>query len=98
MAERGALCPEAVNALIASAGHDLRPAPRVAGLSDREVEVLRLVARGLTNKEVAAKLEISPKTAGHHLQHVFEKLGVTTRAAATMIAVQRGLIADQSPD
>jgi DNA-binding NarL/FixJ family response regulator len=56
--------------------------------------VLRLVARGLTNKEVAARLDISVKTAGNHLQNVFQKLGVTTRAGATMYAMQRGIVAD----
>jgi len=53
--------------------------------------VLRLLARGFTNKEIATMLDISVKTAGHHVQHVLEKLGVTTRAAATMIAMKRGL-------
>jgi DNA-binding NarL/FixJ family response regulator len=70
----------------------LRAVERPRGLTDREVEVLGLVANGLTNKEVANELGISTKTAGHHLQHIFEKLGVTTRAAATMIAMQRGLV------
>ena len=92
MAKRGELCPEAVGALVGEAGQTQRPAPRPAGLSEREVEVLRLVARGLTNKEVANELEISAKTVGHHLQHAYEKLGVTTRAAATVIALQRGLV------
>jgi HD-GYP domain-containing protein (c-di-GMP phosphodiesterase class II) len=92
MAERGALCSDAVRAVLAATEHS-SPAPaRPSGLTDREVEVLRLVARGLTNKEIASSLEISPKTAGHHLEHVFEKLGVRTRAAATMIAMQRGLV------
>jgi HD-GYP domain-containing protein (c-di-GMP phosphodiesterase class II) len=92
MAERGALCPDAVRAVLSSAQHEAPAPARPGGLTDREVEVLRLVVRGLTNKEVASALAISPKTAGHHLQHVFEKLGVRTRAAATMIAMQRGLV------
>lgn len=92
MAERGVLCPDAVRAVLAATDRP-SPAPaRPAGLTDREIEVLRLVARGLTNKEIASELAISPKTAGHHLEHVFEKLGVRTRAAATMIAMQRGLV------
>jgi DNA-binding NarL/FixJ family response regulator len=69
----------------------VRAPERPSGLTDREVEVLRLLARGLTNKEIATALEISTKTAGHHVQHVLEKLGVTTRAAATMIAMKNGL-------
>ena len=89
MAKAGALCPDAVGAVL---GTTVRAAERPSGLTDREVEVLRLVARGLTNKEVANALDISAKTAGHHLQHVFEKLGVTTRAAATMWAMKHGLV------
>jgi HD-GYP domain-containing protein (c-di-GMP phosphodiesterase class II) len=92
MARAGSLAPEATEAVLASAGHAAPAVARPTGLSDRELEVLRLVARGLTNKEVAVALGISTKTAGHHVQHIFEKLGVTTRAAATMIAMQRGLV------
>jgi HD-GYP domain-containing protein (c-di-GMP phosphodiesterase class II) len=92
MAENGCLCPDAVRAVLAAAEHPAPAPARPGGLTDREVEVLRLVARGLTNKEIAAALEISPKTAGHHIEHLFEKLGVRTRAAATMIALQRGLV------
>jgi DNA-binding NarL/FixJ family response regulator len=54
--------------------------------------VLRLLARGLTNKEIASALDISTKTAGHHVQHVLEKMHVTTRAGATMIAMKTGLV------
>jgi HD-GYP domain-containing protein (c-di-GMP phosphodiesterase class II)/DNA-binding CsgD family transcriptional regulator len=94
LAARGRLCPDAVGAVLAAAGHASRPRPpRPAGLTERELDVLRLVARGRTNKEVAVALGISTKTAGNHLQHVFEKLGVTTRAGATMFAMQHGLVA-----
>jgi putative nucleotidyltransferase with HDIG domain len=96
MAKSGQLCAEAVRAVLAAVPHRAAAPVRAGGLTEREVEVLRLVARGLTNKEIAAALDISPKTAGHHLQHVFEKLGVRTRAAATMIAMQRGLVTKQS--
>jgi HD-GYP domain-containing protein (c-di-GMP phosphodiesterase class II)/DNA-binding CsgD family transcriptional regulator len=92
MAGSGALCPDAVRAVLAVTHHSGATPLRPGGLTDREIEVLRLVARGLTNKEVASALDISPKTAGHHVQHLFEKLGVRTRAAATMIAMQRGLV------
>jgi len=91
MARAGSLCPDAVAAVLAGAGHAARPPARPSGLTDREIEVLRLVARGLTNKEIASTLDISTKTAGHHVQHVLEKLHVTTRAAATMIAMKTGL-------
>lgn len=92
MAGSGALCPDAVRAVLAAAELPAAAPVRPGGLTEREIEVLRLVARGLTNKEIASALEISPKTAGHHVQHLFEKLGVRTRAAATMIAMQRGLV------
>jgi HD-GYP domain-containing protein (c-di-GMP phosphodiesterase class II) len=91
MAKRGELCPEAVTAVLGAAGHATRPAQRPHGLTDRELEVLQLLVQGLTNKEIASALDISTKTAGHHVQHVLEKLGVTTRAAATMIAMRAGL-------
>ena len=63
-----------------------------AGLTAREVEVLRLVARGHSNKEIAAQLHLSPKTVGHHVGHVYAKAGVSTRAAAALFAVEHGLL------
>ena len=72
------------------------PAPRgawPAGLTDREVDVLRLAATGLTLKEIAANLSVSPHTARHHLEHVYEKVGVSSRAGVTLFAVENGLIA-----
>ncbi len=54
--------------------------------------MLRLIAAGLTAKEAARKLDISPKTADHHIQNVYSKIGVTTRAAAVLYAVEHGLI------
>jgi DNA-binding NarL/FixJ family response regulator len=87
------MCPDAVTAVLAAAGHGPPPRPaRPAGLTDREVEVLALVARGLTNKEVATALDISTKTAGNHLQNIYAKVGVTTRAAAAMYAMRHGLV------
>jgi HD-GYP domain-containing protein (c-di-GMP phosphodiesterase class II) len=91
MAQRGELCPEAVAAVLGAAGHAVRSALRPHGLTDRELEVLKLLTLGLTNKEIATELDIATKTAGHHVQHVLEKLGVTTRAAATMIAMKAGI-------
>jgi DNA-binding CsgD family transcriptional regulator/Tfp pilus assembly protein PilF len=61
-------------------------------LSDREIEVLRLVADGLTDGQVALKLHISPRTVGRHLGSIYKKLGVPSRAAAARKAVERGLI------
>ncbi|HET8524759.1 MAG TPA: LuxR C-terminal-related transcriptional regulator, partial [Thermomicrobiales bacterium] len=63
----------------------------VAGLTPREVEVLRLVSQGMTDAQVAGILFISPRTVGQHLRSIYAKLDVSTRAAATRIAVERGL-------
>jgi HD-GYP domain-containing protein (c-di-GMP phosphodiesterase class II) len=89
--------PEAVTAVLAAAG---RPGRRrqawPRGLSAREVEVLRLLARGASVRAVAEALTISPKTADNHVQHVYAKLGVSTRAAATYFALQHGLVAEDA--
>jgi DNA-binding CsgD family transcriptional regulator len=85
---------KAVDAVLAAAGLASRvPTRRAASieLSEREIEVLRLIARGLSSKEMAARLVISPKTAGHHVQHIYSKIGVSTRAGATLFALQNNL-------
>ena len=94
-AAEGQLDAQAVRAVLAVAGRPVRPLrPRQpAGLSEREVEVLQLVARGYSTREVARRLVISPKTADHHVQHIYTKLGVSTRAAATLFAMQHDLLA-----
>jgi DNA-binding NarL/FixJ family response regulator len=61
-------------------------------LSSREVEVLRLVARGLTNREVAERLFLSARTVQHHLASVYDKAGQRTRAGAAVFAIQNGLV------
>jgi DNA-binding NarL/FixJ family response regulator len=92
-ARAGRLDAAAVEAVVVAAGHSPRARlPRPGGLSDREVDVIRLLARGLTNKEIAVALDISTKTAGNHVQHIFEKIGVTTRAAATLYALKHALV------
>jgi HD-GYP domain-containing protein (c-di-GMP phosphodiesterase class II) len=97
MASRGTLEPAAVDAVLAAAGHPTAP-PSVArigrpgGLSKREVEVLRLAAMGLTTREIADRLFISPKTADHHIQHVYTKIEVSTRAAAALWAMEHDLL------
>jgi HD-GYP domain-containing protein (c-di-GMP phosphodiesterase class II) len=90
----GRLDGEVVAAVLQAAGVRAGRAPRAfpAGLTGREVEVLRLVARGLSNKEIAARLGLSPKTVGHHVGHVYLKAGVSTRAAAALFAVEHGLL------
>jgi DNA-binding NarL/FixJ family response regulator len=67
-------------------------APGEEALSSREVEVLSPVARGLTNKEIAAALHLSEATVRTHLLHVFTKLGVDDRTAAVMVAAERGIL------
>jgi DNA-binding NarL/FixJ family response regulator len=61
-------------------------------LTAREVEVLRLVARGETTKQAAAALVISAKTADRHIQNAYTKIGVSTRGAAALYAIERGLV------
>ena len=79
--------------MLAAAGQRRRTAaPHPAGLTDREVEVLRLIARGSANKQAAAALGISAKTVGRHLEHIYAKAGVTTRAGATLFAMEQGLL------
>jgi DNA-binding CsgD family transcriptional regulator len=60
--------------------------------ANREVDVLRLAAQGLTTAEIAARLYISPKTADHHIQHVYTKIGVSTRGASAWWAMQNSLV------
>jgi HD-GYP domain-containing protein (c-di-GMP phosphodiesterase class II) len=99
-AETGRLDREAVRAVLESADHrTARDRARgkgnggyPGGLTDREVAVLRLVSRGLTDKEVGQKLEIPARTVGHHLAHAYEKIGVTTRAGAAMFAMKNGIV------
>jgi HD-GYP domain-containing protein (c-di-GMP phosphodiesterase class II) len=85
---------DAVDAVLAAAGlRDRRMRPAwPAGLTEREVEVLRLICRGATKKEVAASLNISHSTADHHVRHIYAKIGVSSRAAATLFAVERDLL------
>src|SRR5213079_658777 len=76
-AREGRLDAEAVGAVLGAAGHGSARPPRrelPAGLTVREVEVLRLIARGNSNREAAKALGLSPKTVGHHVQHVYSKV------------------------
>jgi DNA-binding NarL/FixJ family response regulator len=74
--------------------HNLRTtsAPPTAGLTARELEVLTLLAEGLTPDELAARLFISARTVGTHIEHIFRKLGVRTRAQAVAVAFREGLV------
>jgi HD-GYP domain-containing protein (c-di-GMP phosphodiesterase class II) len=90
----GRLDGEIVNAVLVTAGHRMAVARKevVAGLSEREVEVLRLIARGHTMKQIAAGLFISVKTADRHIQNIYTKINVSTRAAATLFAMENSLL------
>ena len=57
--------------------------------------MLRLLARGLSNKEIAERLVISPKTVGNHAEHIYAKIGAPTRAAAGLFAMQHGLLPEE---
>jgi DNA-binding CsgD family transcriptional regulator len=94
----GVLEPSATRAVLVAAGHG-EPEARVrkrpqnrGGLSHREVDVLQLAARGLTTRQIADRLVISPKTADHHIQHIYTKIGVSTRAAAALWAMQNDYV------
>lgn len=92
----GRLDGGAVDAVLAAAGHRLpRRRTALAGLTAREVEVLILLARGLSNKQIAARLVITPKTAGNHVEHIYAKIGASSRAAAAMFAVHHGLLPEE---
>jgi HD-GYP domain-containing protein (c-di-GMP phosphodiesterase class II) len=84
------LCPDAVEAVLGAGGGASR-VTYPAGLSEREVEVLVLLARGLTNKQIAAELVLSPRTVQHHVAHVYAKIDRRTRAGAAMFAAEHGL-------
>jgi HD-GYP domain-containing protein (c-di-GMP phosphodiesterase class II) len=89
----GRLDGDAVAAVLVAAGHRAtRRQAMPAGLTRREVEVLRLLAQGLSNSEIAQRLVISRKTAGHHVEHIYAKTGTTNRALASLYAASHGLI------
>jgi HD-GYP domain-containing protein (c-di-GMP phosphodiesterase class II)/DNA-binding CsgD family transcriptional regulator len=89
----GRLDVACVRSVLDAAGEARKPGRSVwpAGLTDREVEVLRLLATGLSNKQIARNLTLSPKTVGRHVEHIYSKLGVSTRAGATLSAMEHGL-------
>lgn len=64
----------------------------VAGLTGREVEVLELLVRGSSNRQIAQHLSITPRTVGTHVEHIYTKIGVSTRGAAAMFAMRHGLV------
>ena len=92
----GRLESAAVDAVLEAAGHRVpRRREALAGLTAREVEVLILLARGMSNKQIAERLVITPKTAGNHVEHIYAKIDASNRAAAAMFAVQHGLLPEE---
>jgi DNA-binding CsgD family transcriptional regulator len=94
-AKAGRMDYDVVEAVLGAAGHrssQRREGP--AGLTAREVDVLRLVSRGFSSKEIASRLVISPKTARNHIEHIYVKIGASNRAGASLFAMQHGLLAD----
>jgi DNA-binding CsgD family transcriptional regulator len=92
-AREGRFDGDVVDAVLRAAGHQsMRRPERPAGLTAREIEVLRLLARGLLNKEIAQRLGITTKTVGNHVEHVYAKIGVSSRAAASLFATEHGLL------
>ena len=89
------LAPRAAEVVLSSLRHaqrkDASPTSQHEGLSPRELDVLRLIARGLANAEIAAILNISPRTVKNHVSKILEKLGLTSRLHAAIYAVHHGL-------
>jgi DNA-binding NarL/FixJ family response regulator len=83
---------EIVTAVLEAVGLPPPAIRRPAGLTDREAEVIGLIARGLQTKQVARTLDVSAKTVDNHLQSAYRKIGVSTRAAATLFAMEHGLV------
>jgi len=98
-ARAGRLDGGVVDAVLRAAGH--RVSSRTdwpAGLTAREVQVLRLLARGLSNSQIADELVISRKTVGNHIEHIYAKIGVSNRALASLFASRHGLISGVTAD
>jgi HD-GYP domain-containing protein (c-di-GMP phosphodiesterase class II) len=92
----GRIDRDAADAVLEAAGHRIvrRREAESVGLTDREVQVLRLLARGLSTKAIAELLVISPKTAGSHIEHIYAKTGAANRAQASVYALKHGLLND----
>jgi HD-GYP domain-containing protein (c-di-GMP phosphodiesterase class II) len=89
----GQLDAAAVDAVLTAAGHR-RTARKAApaGLTARELEVLALVAHGSSTRDVARALAIAPKTAGNHIERIYQKIGASSRSGATLFAMRHGLV------
>jgi HD-GYP domain-containing protein (c-di-GMP phosphodiesterase class II) len=92
-AAAGRMDGDVVAAVLEVAGHGggIRR-HRPGNLTPREVEVLRLAVRGMSNKQIAAELVVTPKTVGNHIEHIYSKIGVSNRVAASLYAMEHGLV------
>jgi HD-GYP domain-containing protein (c-di-GMP phosphodiesterase class II) len=96
-AKAGRLDAESVEAVLSAAGHRisrLRDGP--LGLTTREVDVLRLLAVGMSNKEIAQRLVITPKTVGNHVEHIYTKIDIRSRAGAGLFPMRHGLLPEET--
>jgi HD-GYP domain-containing protein (c-di-GMP phosphodiesterase class II) len=95
----GRLDGDVARAVLTVAGHRVpRRSRGPAGLTAREVEVLRMAARGMTNKDIAAVLVVSPKTVANHIERIYLKIGASNRAMASMFAMTHGLLPEEEPN
>ena len=96
-AAAGRMDGDVVAAVLEVAGHAAGSRrPRPGNLTPREVEVLRLAVRGLSNKQIAAELVVAPKTVGNHIEHIYSKIGVSNRVAASLYAMEHGLVPEHT--
>jgi HD-GYP domain-containing protein (c-di-GMP phosphodiesterase class II) len=96
----GRIDADAAEAVLSAAGHASQSARRPehpAGLTAREVDVLRLAAQGLSSRQIAQRLVISPKTARNHIEHIYVKIGASSRVTASLFAMRHGLLPEQEP-
>jgi HD-GYP domain-containing protein (c-di-GMP phosphodiesterase class II) len=92
----GRLDGQCVSAVLQAAGHPVRRRQEwPAGLTTREVEVLRLLARGLSNRQIAERVVVARKTVDNHVEHIYTKTGVSNRARASLFAVRHGLMSPE---
>ena len=91
-AAAGRLDPDGVAAVLQAAGQRPGDVARPGGLTAREGQTLTLLAGGMATKQIARALGVTPKTADHYVQRVYGKIGVSTRAAAAVYAMQRGFV------
>ena len=89
----GKIDANAADAVLQAAGHKVTKRPeQAAGLTAREIEVLRLLARGLPTKQIAQELVITPKTVSTHIEHIYTKIGASNRVGASLFATEHGLV------